>query len=104
MPVHLYGQLVDGQTLAAIAERRGLTVIEDACQAHGASRSGVRPGDLSRAAAFSFYPSKNLGAMGDAGARLTDDADLAAAGRALRVHGETRKYHHEHVGYTARLD
>lgn len=104
MPVHLYGQLADGQSLAAIAERSGLTVIEDACQAHGASRSGARPGDLSRAAAFSFYPSKNLGAMGDAGALVTDDAELAAKVRALRVHGETRKYHHEHVGYTARLD
>jgi dTDP-4-amino-4,6-dideoxygalactose transaminase len=104
MPVHLYGQLTDLQSLAEIAGNRGLTVIEDACQAHGASRSGVRPGDLSRAAAFSFYPSKNLGAMGDAGALVTDDAELAASVRALRVHGETRKYHHEHVGYTARLD
>ena len=96
MPVHLYGQLADLQSLEEIAVKRALTVIEDACQAHGASRSGVRPGDLSRAAAFSFYPSKNLGAMGDAGALVTDDAGLAATVRALRVHGETRKYHHEH--------
>ena len=104
MPVHLYGQLANLQNLSDLAERRALTLIEDACQAHGASRSDVRPGDLSRAAAFSFYPSKNLGAMGDAGALVTDDEGVAAHARALRVHGETRKYHHEHAGYTARLD
>ena len=104
MPVHLYGQLTDLHSLSDIAGSHALIVIEDACQAHGASRSDVRPGDLSRAAAFSFYPSKNLGAMGDAGALVTDDAELAARVRALRVHGETRKYRHEHVGYTARLD
>ena len=104
MPVHLYGQLADLRSLAMVAETHALTVVEDACQAHGAMREGVRPGDLSRAAAFSFYPSKNLGAMGDAGALVTDETGLADHVRALRVHGETRKYHHEHVGYTARLD
>jgi dTDP-4-amino-4,6-dideoxygalactose transaminase len=104
VPVHLYGQLADMQGLAALAERHGVQIVEDACQAHGASRDGVRAGAASKAAAFSFYPSKNLGAMGDAGALVTDDEELAARARALRVHGETRKYHHEYVGYTARLD
>ena len=104
LPVHIYGQMADMRALTRIAEQHGTQVIEDACQAHGASRDGIRAGRASRAAAFSFYPSKNLGAMGDAGALVTDDEELAARVRALRVHGETRKYHHEHVGYTARLD
>jgi dTDP-4-amino-4,6-dideoxygalactose transaminase len=104
VPVHLYGQMADMQALAHIAETHGIQVVEDACQAHGASRDGIRAGQASRAAAFSFYPSKNLGAMGDAGALVTDDEGLAARARALRVHGETQKYHHEYVGYTARLD
>jgi len=104
MPVHLYGQMAEMHGLARIAETHGLTIIEDACQAHGALRDGVRPGELARAAAFSFYPSKNLGAMGDAGSLVTNDEELAALLRALRQHGETRKYEHEYVGYTARLD
>jgi dTDP-3-amino-3,4,6-trideoxy-alpha-D-glucose transaminase len=104
LPVHLYGQMADMQQLARIAATHGLQLVEDACQAHGARRDGVRPGHGSLAAAFSFYPAKNLGAMGDAGALVTDDSDLAARVRALRVHGETSKYHHEHIGYTARLD
>jgi dTDP-4-amino-4,6-dideoxygalactose transaminase len=90
--------------LSRIAEGHGVQIIEDACQAHGAQRDGLRPGDVGRAAAFSFYPSKNLGAMGDAGALVTDDEELASRVSALRVHGETSKYHHEYVGYTARLD
>jgi dTDP-4-amino-4,6-dideoxygalactose transaminase len=104
LPVHLYGQMADMRALARIAEQHGLAIIEDACQAHGASRDGLTAGQGSRAAAFSFYPAKNLGAMGDAGALVTDDDELASRARALRVHGETRKYHHEYVGYTARLD
>jgi dTDP-4-amino-4,6-dideoxygalactose transaminase len=104
LPVDLYGQLVDLRRLARIAAEHELKVIEDACQAHGARRDGIRGGATASAAAFSFYPTKNLGAMGDAGAVITDDPDLAAHVRALREHGETRKYHHEHVGYTARLD
>jgi dTDP-4-amino-4,6-dideoxygalactose transaminase len=104
MPVHLYGQLADMRGLSRIAETQGIQVVEDACQAHGARRDGLRAGDVGRAAAFSFYPSKNLGAMGDAGALVTDDEELASHVRALRVHGETSKYHHEYVGYTARLD
>src|SRR5207245_2189927 len=104
LPVHLYGQMADRQQLSRIAEAHRLEIVEDACQAHGAHRDGLSTGRAARAAAFSFYPTKNLGAMGDAGALVTDDAELAAHARALRVHGETSKYHHEHVGYTARLD
>lgn len=104
LPVHLYGQMTDMRALTRVAEQNGVTVIEDACQAHGAVRDGLPAGRASLAAAFSFYPSKNLGAMGDAGALVSDDDGLAARARALRVHGETRRYHHEYVGYTARLD
>lgn len=104
MPVHLYGQLADMRALHELAAARALHVVEDACQAHGARRDGIRPGERAHAAAFSFYPAKNLGAMGDAGALVCDDAGLAARVRALREHGEVQKYHHEYVGYTARLD
>jgi len=104
LPVHLYGQMADMRELSRIAEAHGLEIVEDACQAHGARRDGLSAGRAARAAAFSFYPAKNLGAMGDAGALVTDDAELAAHVRALREHGETGKYHHEYVGYTARLD
>ena len=104
MPVHLYGQMADMQALRAVAERAGVAIIEDACQAHGAERDGLRAGASGLAAAFSFYPAKNLGAMGDAGALVTTDPELAAITRALREHGQTRKYHHEREGFTARLD
>jgi dTDP-4-amino-4,6-dideoxygalactose transaminase len=104
LPVHLYGQMADMRELSRIAVEHDLQIVEDACQAHGALRDGIAPGGAALAAAFSFYPTKNLGAMGDAGALVTDDAELAARARALRVHGETRKYHHEYVGYTTRLD
>jgi dTDP-4-amino-4,6-dideoxygalactose transaminase len=104
VPVHLYGQMADMRALAGVARANEVTILEDACQAHGASRDGIGPGGLARSAAFSFYPSKNLGAMGDAGALVTDDGSLADRVRALRSHGETDKYHHEYVGYTARLD
>jgi dTDP-4-amino-4,6-dideoxygalactose transaminase len=104
LPVHLYGQMADMRGLSGVAERHGLQIVEDACQAHGARRDGLAAGRAGRAAAFSFYPAKNLGAMGDAGALVTDDDALAEHVLALRVHGETRKYHHDYVGYTARLD
>jgi dTDP-4-amino-4,6-dideoxygalactose transaminase len=104
VPVHLYGWMVDMRRLCAVAEERRLQIVEDACQAHGARRDGISAGGAGLAAAFSFYPAKNLGAMGDAGALVTDDDDLAARARALRTHGETRKYHHAYNGYTARLD
>ncbi|HUZ82244.1 MAG TPA: DegT/DnrJ/EryC1/StrS family aminotransferase [Gaiellaceae bacterium] len=104
LPVHLYGQMADGRRLVGLAERHGLAILEDACQAHGAERDGLRAGGLGVAAAFSFYPSKNLGAMGDAGALVCDDEDVVATMKALREHGQTRRYHAELVGYTARLD
>lgn len=104
LPVHLYGQMADMRAIGALAERHGLVVVEDACQAHGAERDGLRAGTCGLAGAFSFYPGKNLGAMGDAGALVTDDADLASAVRALREHGQRHKYEHETEGWTARLD
>jgi dTDP-4-amino-4,6-dideoxygalactose transaminase len=104
LPVHLYGQLADMRSLGAIAAAHGATILEDACQAHGARRDGLSPGADGRAAAFSFYPGKNLGAMGDAGALVTGDCDVAAAARALREHGQREKYRHELIGWTARLD
>jgi dTDP-4-amino-4,6-dideoxygalactose transaminase len=104
MPVHLYGRVADMAPLQALAAARGLTIIEDACQAHGASRDGFSAGTAGTVAAFSFYPGKNLGAMGDAGALTTDDEDLAAAVRGLREHGQRAKYEHDAIGWTARLD
>lgn len=104
MPVHLFGQLADMRALQRLALLRGLDIVEDACQAHGATRDGIRAGSGGRAAAFSFYPGKNLGAMGDAGALVTDDEELAARCRALREHGQRAKYEHDMEGYTARLD
>ena len=104
MPTHLYGQLADMRALTELAERHGLIVIEDACQAHGASRDGIAAGTAGLASGFSFYPGKNLGAFGDAGALVTDEDRLAAVVRSLREHGQTRKYVHELQGWTARLD
>lgn len=103
MPVHLYGQLADMAAVRELARGKGLFVVEDACQAHGAVRDGHRAG-CGDAAAFSFYPAKNLGAFGDAGALVTNDEGLAERVWALREHGQRRKYDHELVGYTARLD
>ncbi len=104
MPVHLYGQMADMRRLCSLADRHGLFVVEDACQAHGATRDGLRSGAAGLAGGFSFYPGKNLGAMGDAGAVVTADEQLAVRLRALREHGQTRKYEHTYEGYTARLD
>jgi dTDP-4-amino-4,6-dideoxygalactose transaminase len=104
LPVHLYGQMADMVSLRSVAERNGVAIVEDACQAHGAERDGLRAGAGGLAGAFSFYPAKNLGAMGDAGALTTDDAGLAESVRALREHGQRRKYRHDLEGYTARLD
>jgi dTDP-4-amino-4,6-dideoxygalactose transaminase len=104
LPVHLYGQMVDGRALARLADRHGIGILEDACQAHRAQRDGLRAGAVGVAAAFSFYPSKNLGAMGDGGALVLDDEEIAARVRALREHGQTRRYHSDYLGYTARLD
>ena len=104
MPVHLYGQMSDVAALRAVAARNGAEIVEDACQAHGAGRDGIAAGAAGIAAAFSFYPTKNLGAMGDAGAVVMDDETSIAKARALREHGHTSRYHSEYVGYTARLD
>ena len=104
VPVHLYGQMADMEALLAISGRTGVPLVEDAAQAHGAMRDGRRAGASGHAAAFSFYPGKNLGAMGDAGALTTNDDRIAARVRALREHGQSRKYHHDEIGWTARLD
>ncbi len=110
IPVHLYGQPADMDPILSLAERYGLTVIEDACQAHGAeyfSRADNRwrkAGSMGRAAAFSFYPGKNLGACGEAGAVTTNDADVAQKIRMLRDHGQAQKYYHDIEGYNGRLD
>jgi dTDP-4-amino-4,6-dideoxygalactose transaminase len=103
VPVHLYGQPADMDAIRAVAERHGLWVVEDACQAHLAEYKGRRAGSLARAAAFSFYPGKNLGACGEGGAVTTDDPALAARIRMLRDHGQAKKYYHDIEGYNGRL-
>jgi dTDP-4-amino-4,6-dideoxygalactose transaminase len=104
IPVHLYGQPADMDPIMAIAERHGLVVIEDAAQAQGARYKGRRVGSLGHAAATSFYPGKNLGALGDGGAVLTRDAAIAEQVRKLRNYGSTVKYRHDLPGYNSRLD
>ena len=104
MPVHLYGQPADMDAINAIALKHGLRVIEDAAQAHGARYKGRRTGALADAAGFSFYPGKNLGALGDGGAITTNDATLAATLRKLRNYGSSQKYHHDVKGVNSRLD
>ena len=104
IPVHLYGHPVDMDALGAVARRHGLLVIEDAAQAHGARCRGRRVGGLGHAAGFSFYPVKNLGAFGDAGAVTTNDEDLAQRLRLLRNYGCRAKYQHEQVGGNSRMD
>jgi dTDP-4-amino-4,6-dideoxygalactose transaminase len=110
VPVHLYGQMADMDAILDLANRFGLIVVEDACQAHGAkyfSRKQNRwqtAGSVGRAAAFSFYPGKNLGACGEAGAVTTNDEALAAQVRMIRDHGQAKKYYHDVEGYNGRLD
>jgi len=104
MPVHLYGQPADMDAINAIARGHGLKVIEDACQAHGARAGSFRTGALGDAAAFSFYPGKNLGAQGDGGMLVTDDDEVAERARLLRNYGQRVKYTSEIVGYNRRLD
>jgi dTDP-4-amino-4,6-dideoxygalactose transaminase len=104
IPVHLYGQPADMGGIMDIANRHGLKVIEDAAQAHGAKYHGRRVGSLGHAAAFSFYPGKNLGALGDGGAIATNDRHLAESLKALRNYGSRKKYHNEVLGYNSRLD
>ena len=104
VPVHLWGRTVDLGPIIALARPRGLAVIEDACQAAGARIDGRRAGAVGDVGCFSFYPAKNLGAWGDAGALVTDDDAIADRARLLRSHGEQPRYHHLFPGTTARLD
>jgi dTDP-4-amino-4,6-dideoxygalactose transaminase len=104
LPVHLFGQCAEMDRIREIAQRRGLWLVEDAAQALGASFRGRFAGTMGEVAAHSFFPAKNLGALGDAGAITTDDADLAARLRALREHGAEPKFHHARVGGNFRLD
>lgn len=104
IPVHLYGRTVDLDPILALARERRIRVLEDACQAHGALLRGRRAGSMGDAGCFSFYPAKNLGAWGDAGAIVTAEPELAKQVMLLRSHGEQPRYHHRMVGTTARLD
>jgi dTDP-4-amino-4,6-dideoxygalactose transaminase len=104
MPVHLYGQPADMEPVMAIGRARGLKVIEDNAQSQGALYKGRRTGSLGDSAGNSFYPGKNLGAFGDAGAVTTDDAQLADAVKTLRNYGSKKKYYNERIGYNSRLD
>ena len=104
MPVHLYGGCADMDPIREIAREHNLIVIEDAAQAHGAEYKGQRAGSLSDLACFSFYPGKNLGAYGEAGAVVTDNDQYAGAIRRLRDHGQSQKYYHDEVGYNYRME
>jgi dTDP-4-amino-4,6-dideoxygalactose transaminase len=104
IPVHLFGQCAEMDPILEIAARRGIPVIEDACQAHGARYKGRKAGSMGLAGCFSFYPGKNLGALGEAGAVVTQQAELADKARVLRDHGQARKYHHSHIGWNGRMD
>ena len=103
-PVHLYGQCADMAALNAISEKYAIPLVEDAAQAIGAEENGIRAGAMSPVGCFSFYPSKNLGGMGDGGFVTTNDDDLAKKLLALRVHGSEERYYHKYVGLNSRLD
>jgi dTDP-4-amino-4,6-dideoxygalactose transaminase len=110
VPVHIYGQMADMDSILRLASQYDLIVIEDACQAHGAEyfsnklNRWMKAGSMGRAAAFSFYPGKNLGACGEGGAVTTNDVDLAGKIKVLRDHGQVKKYHHDTEGYNGRMD
>ena len=104
VPVHLYGQMVDPKKLLKLKNKYKLTIFEDCAQAHGAERDGHRAGTLGAGAAFSFYPGKNLGALGDGGAFVTNHDEFNKKMQALREHGQTKKYYHKYLGSTSRLD
>jgi dTDP-3-amino-3,4,6-trideoxy-alpha-D-glucose transaminase len=104
LPVHLYGHSLDMRALRALGDECGCLIVEDCAQSAGASHNGVPTGSAGRMAATSFYPTKNLGALGDGGAILTSDRELARTARTLRDYGQSAKYRHELVGYNSRLD
>jgi dTDP-4-amino-4,6-dideoxygalactose transaminase len=104
IPVHLFGHAADTRKLSALARSRGIAVLEDTAQATGAESEGRKLGSFGEAGAFSFFPSKNLGAMGDGGMMTTNDDSIADKMRMLRVHGSRKRYHNEMVGYCSRLD
>jgi dTDP-4-amino-4,6-dideoxygalactose transaminase len=104
LPVHLYGQPADMDPILEIADARGIPVVEDAAQAHGARYNGRRVGGLGRAGCFSFYPGKNLGGYGEGGALVTHDAALADRARMLRDHAQKQRYRHEAIGFNYRMD
>ena len=110
VPVHLFGQMADMDPIMELAEQYKLIVVEDACQAHGAEyfskkqNRWLKAGSVGRAAAFSFYPGKNLGACGEGGAITTNDQELARKSMILRDHGSAKKYYHDVEGYNGRLD
>lgn len=104
IPVHLYGQAAEMDEVMAFAKRHGLYVVEDCAQAHGATHKGRKVGTFGDAGCFSFYPGKNLGALGDGGAVVTNNAELARKIRCLGNYGSTKKYHHEYLGTNSRLD
>src|SRR5688572_23284064 len=104
IPVHLFGQVADMEPIMAVARKHGLAVIEDACQAHGAEYNGRAAGSIGDTGCFSFYPGKNLGALGEAGAVTTNNAELKQKIQMLRDHGQSRKYYHAVVGWNARMD
>jgi dTDP-4-amino-4,6-dideoxygalactose transaminase len=104
IPVHLYGQMADMEEIKKIADKHNLKVIEDAAQAIGSKRNGKSVGELGTTAAYSFFPTKNLGAYGDAGMIVTDDEEVAENCRVIRVHGSKPKYYHHVLGYNSRLD
>ncbi|MGA3067925.1 MAG: DegT/DnrJ/EryC1/StrS family aminotransferase [Tepidisphaeraceae bacterium] len=104
LPVHLYGQPADLEPLMEISRRRGIPLIEDCAQAHGATYRGKGVGNFGLAGCFSFYPGKNLGAFGEGGAIVTNDADIASRMRALRDHAQRQRYHHAEIGFNYRMD
>lgn len=104
LPVHLFGRMADMEPILAFAKARGIRVVEDASQAHGAEYQGRRAGALGDAGCFSFYPGKNLGAFGEAGAVVAKDADIVRKMKALRDHGQSRRYLHSVIGWNCRMD
>jgi len=104
LPVHLYGQPADMEPLLDVSRRHGIPLVEDVAQAHGAAYRGRKAGTMGQSGCFSFYPGKNLGAYGEAGAVITDDDAIAARLRRLRDHAQAQRYHHDEIGFNYRMD